>query len=70
MLASWAAEPGTLSAVTRLLPEPMGGTFANAAVSGTVGAAGVYLLTVGKKDDSARKMALGAALIIGAMFLF
>lgn len=48
----------------------MSGSFVNALASLLLGGAGVYFLTIGKKDSSARLMALGAALIVGAMFVF
>ena len=64
--------PASAAEVRRLLhlSEPMSGSFANAAAALAIGGAGVYLLTIGKKDDSAFKMALGAGLIVGAMFVF
>lgn len=52
------------------LAEPMSGSFVNAGAAAFLGALGVYFLTIGKKENSAARMAFGAALIIAAMFVF
>ena len=58
--------PGLVKDIANPTPAFAGKTIIGLVLSGV----GMYYLAIGKKEGDAQKMVIGAALLIGSMFIF